>query len=114
MGATLRVPFARAAADDWPGILSRVRAAGFTIAALTPREPSETLETFAARPRAPRLALIVGTEGAGLTPAVETAADYRVRIPIAAAVDSLNLAVATGIALYELRTQNSERRTLEP
>ena len=113
MGATLRVPFARAVADDWPGILSRVRAAGFTIAALTPREPSETLETFAARPRAARLALIVGTEGAGLTPAVEAAADYRVRIPIAAAVDSLNLAVATGIALYELRTQNYFR-TLQP
>ena len=104
MGATLRVPFARAGAGDWPGVLTRVRAAGFTIVALTPREPSETLEAFAARPRAPRIALIVGTEGAGLTPAVEAAADYRVRIPIAGGVDSLNLAVAAGIAcLHELK-----------
>jgi tRNA G18 (ribose-2'-O)-methylase SpoU len=111
MGAALRVPFARAGADDWPAVLTRVRAAGFTIVALTPRQPSETLEAFAARPRAARLALIVGTEGAGLTPAVEAAADVRVRIPISGDVDSLNLAVATGIVLYELRTQNSELRT---
>ena len=71
--------------------------------ALTPREPAETLEAFAARPRAARIALIVGTEGAGLTPAVEAAADYRVRIPISGAVDSLNVAVAAGVALYALR-----------
>jgi tRNA G18 (ribose-2'-O)-methylase SpoU len=103
MGATLRVPFARADAEDWPGVLTRVRAAGFTIVALTPREPSETLEAFARRPRAPRLALIVGAEGAGLTPAVEAVADYRVRIPISDGVDSLNLATAAGIALHALR-----------
>ena len=102
MGATLRVPFARAGADDWPIVLTRARAAGFTIVALTPREPSETLEAFAVRPRTPRIALMVGTEGAGLTPAAEAAADYRLRIPIAADVDSLNVAVAAGIALREL------------
>ena len=68
MGATLRVPFARAGADDWPGALARVRAAGFTIVALTPREPSETLDAFAVAARARRIALMVGTEGAGLTP----------------------------------------------
>jgi tRNA G18 (ribose-2'-O)-methylase SpoU len=104
MGATLRVPFAAADADDWPRVLTRVKAAGFTIVALTPREPSETLDAFAARPRALRIALIVGAEGPGLTPAVEAAADYRVRIPISDSVDSLNVAVATGIALYELST----------
>jgi tRNA G18 (ribose-2'-O)-methylase SpoU len=45
--------------------------------------------------------LLVGTEGAGLTTAVESAADYRVRIPISGDVDSLNVASATAIALYE-------------
>jgi tRNA G18 (ribose-2'-O)-methylase SpoU len=100
MAAAIRVPFARA--DEWPGALSQVRNAGFTIVALTPREPSETLEVFASRPRPARLALVVGTEGAGLTPAVEATADYRVRIPIGDDVDSLNLAVAAGIALYRL------------
>jgi tRNA G18 (ribose-2'-O)-methylase SpoU len=100
MAAALRVPFARAGVDDWPGALTRVKAAGFAIVALTPREPSETLLQFASRPRPARLALMVGSEGAGLTPEAQTAADYRVRIPIASGIDSLNLAVATGIALY--------------
>jgi len=99
MGAALRVPFVRA--GDWPAVLSQVRAAGFTIVALTPREPSERLDLFRSRPD--RVALVVGTEGAGLTPSVEAMADHRVRIPTSDGVDSLNLAVATGIALYELR-----------
>ena len=103
MSATLTVPFARAGAGEWPGVLTRVRGAGFTLVALTPREPSETLDAFAARPRPARIALIVGSEGDGLSPVVEAAADYRVRIPIADGVDSLNLAVAAGIALYALR-----------
>ena len=100
MGAVLRVPFARL--DDWPAGLTPMRGAGFTIAALTPRAPSETLDAFAARPRPERLALLVGTEGAGLTLAAESAADHRVRIPIDERVDSLNVAVAVGIALYAL------------
>jgi tRNA G18 (ribose-2'-O)-methylase SpoU len=102
MAATLRIPFARAGADDWPGALTSVKAAGFTIVALTPRQPSETLAAFASRPRPARIALLLGTEGEGLTPEAEAAADYRVRIPIAGGIDSLNLAVATGIALYSL------------
>ena len=100
MGAALRVPFARA--HDWPGALAQVRAAGFTIVALTPRQPSESLDAFGSRPRPDRVALVVGAEGAGLTPAVEATADYRVRIPTSDGVDSLNLAVAAGIALYAL------------
>jgi tRNA G18 (ribose-2'-O)-methylase SpoU len=100
MAAAIRVPFARAV--DWPGALTQIRTAGFTIVALTPREPSETLEAFASRPRPARVALVVGTEGDGLTPAAEAAADHRVRIPIGDDVDSLNLAVAVGIALYRL------------
>jgi tRNA G18 (ribose-2'-O)-methylase SpoU len=103
MAATLRVPFARARADEWSGIIDRVRGAGFTTVALTPRQPSETLERFAAMPRPPQLALIVGNEGDGLTEAMERAADHRVRIPISDSIDSLNLAVATGIALHALR-----------
>ncbi|HKB14211.1 MAG TPA: RNA methyltransferase [Vicinamibacterales bacterium] len=102
MGAALRVPFARAADGDWPGAVERLRTAGFAVVALTPRQPSEALDAFAARPQPARVALVLGTEGAGLTPAVEAAADYRVRIPISSSVDSLNIAVATGIALSRL------------
>ena len=107
MAASLRVPFARI--EEWPAALARVRAAGFTIVALTPREPSETLDVFAARASGSRIALVAGTEGAGLTPAVEAAADYRVRIPISSEVDSLNLAVAVGIALHVLNATTIAR-----
>jgi tRNA G18 (ribose-2'-O)-methylase SpoU len=102
MGAALTVRFARADVNDWPAVLTGVRASGMTIVALTPREPSEPLDAFAERPRSSRIALVVGAEGDGLSPAVEAAADYRVRIPISDGVDSLNLAVAAGIALSRL------------
>jgi tRNA G18 (ribose-2'-O)-methylase SpoU len=100
MGAALRVPFVQVA--EWPEPLMQLRAAGFTLSALTLRQPSEPLSVFAARPRPEKTALLVGAEGSGLTAAAEAAADNRVRIPITASVDSLNLAVATGIALERM------------
>jgi tRNA G18 (ribose-2'-O)-methylase SpoU len=100
MAATLRVPFARV--EPWPGALSILRDHGFATVALTLRQPSEDLDQFALLPP-PRLALLAGTEGAGLSAAVEEAADHRVRIAISPDVDSLNLAVAVGIALHRLR-----------
>jgi tRNA G18 (ribose-2'-O)-methylase SpoU len=106
MAATLQVPFARTPADAWPGVVGELRAAGFTVVALTPHEPSETLDAFIARPRPARVALVIGTEGAGLSPEIETAADHRVRIAITGRVDSLNLAVASGIALHALSRRN--------
>jgi TrmH family RNA methyltransferase len=51
----------------------------------------------------PRLALVVGNEGSGVSDAVRERADRLVAIPIASTVDSLNVAVATGILLHELR-----------
>jgi tRNA G18 (ribose-2'-O)-methylase SpoU len=100
MAATLRVPYAWI--EDWPDGLDDLRARGFAIVALTPRQPSVSLAAFAASPRPLRIALLVGTEGDGLTAGAEAAADTRLRIPIAPAVDSLNLAVAVGIALHQL------------
>ena len=49
-----------------------------------------------------KMALLVGTEGDALSADAESAADHRVRIQIDAGIDSLNLAVAVGIALYRL------------
>jgi tRNA G18 (ribose-2'-O)-methylase SpoU len=100
MAATLRVPFARI--EKWPDDLAQLRDYGFTIAALTPREPSIALGEFSTMLPSARLALLVGTEGLGLTTEAEAAADVRVRIPIAPEVDSLNVAVAVGIALHRL------------
>ena len=51
----------------------------------------------------PRLAIIMGTEGDGLSPATIQAADYVVRIPMSHHVDSLNVAAASAVAFWELR-----------
>jgi tRNA G18 (ribose-2'-O)-methylase SpoU len=100
MAATLRVPFATATSGGgWTTALTTLRAHGFQIVALTPREPAVTLDVFARQPRAERIAWLVGAEGPGLTSETDALADVRVRIPISDAVDSLNVAVATGIAL---------------
>jgi tRNA G18 (ribose-2'-O)-methylase SpoU len=100
MGAALRVPFARL--EPWPQALLALRAGGFSVIALSPREPSITLDAFATGHRGTRTALLVGTEGAGLSHAAEAIADLRVRIPISSDVDSLNVSVAAAIALARL------------
>ncbi len=61
MAAVLSVPFARSL--EWPADLERIRAAGFTLVALTPREGSEPLDDFAARAGGLRLALAFGARG---------------------------------------------------
>lgn len=77
-----------------------LRADGFTVIALTPRDHAVDLAACTrSRPRS-RTALLVGSEGPGLTAGAEAVADLSVRIPMRPDVDSLNLATATGIALY--------------
>ncbi|MGI9063936.1 MAG: TrmH family RNA methyltransferase [Pseudonocardiaceae bacterium] len=97
MGHVLRVPFAPLPA--WPGSLGDLRAAGFRIAALTPRPDAVPLA--AAGLGRGRVAVLVGAEGPGLTDAALAAADVAVRIPMAAGVDSLNVATAAAIAFHE-------------
>jgi tRNA G18 (ribose-2'-O)-methylase SpoU len=99
MGAVLRVPFARA---DWAEALPIVRSSGFTVVALTPDERAEPIDRFAEHRLFDRLALLLGNEGSGLSAAVWALADARVRIPMTRQVDSLNVAVAAGIALSRL------------
>ena len=86
-----------------PEGLARVRGAGFTILAMTPRG-EVPLDEAAGRfcGAAGRVALLLGTEGEGLTEAALARSDVRVRIPIAAGVDSLNVNVAAAIALHRL------------
>jgi tRNA G18 (ribose-2'-O)-methylase SpoU len=103
MGAALRVPFARLPA--WPDAVELLRTRGFTIAALTPRAPAEDLFGCVVRGRPHRLALVAGTEDAGLSSALERAADLRVRIPVRAEADSLNVATAVGIALHAFQSR---------
>lgn len=56
-------------------------------------------------PRPPRLAIALGNEGAGVSASVSAAAALRVAIPIARGAESLNVGVAAGILLYELRSR---------
>lgn len=107
MGAALRVPFARP--DEWPAGLQRFRAAGFTIVALTPAVDAIDIHSFAeSRPPGPLL-LLAGHEGHGLSEAAIAASDVRCRIPVDPRSDSLNVAVATGIALAMLTTDHTCR-----
>jgi tRNA G18 (ribose-2'-O)-methylase SpoU len=114
MGAVFAVPWARM--DDWYGGLDTVRAAGFRLLALTPdpdavpmipaspenRPESQPEPGLTARP-GERTALLLGTEGDGLSSRWRHLADQSVRIPMdpgarAAGVDSLNVVAAAAIA----------------
>jgi tRNA G18 (ribose-2'-O)-methylase SpoU len=70
-----------------------------TLIGLTPKQPAMTIDEFAASGVPERLALLVGGEGSGLSAAAAAYVHRRIRIPINPRVDSLNLSVATGIAL---------------
>ena len=106
MAATLRVPFTTVPfADLWTPALTHVRVAGFQLVALTLGDGAVDISDWAQRPREGRVALLLGAEGQGLAADSEARADVRVRIPIGSKVDSLNVSVAAGIALHELRQQ---------
>ena len=53
-----------------------------------------------------RLAIIMGTEGDGLSDSVLRQCDYVAKIPMQRGVDSLNVAAAASVAFYELRIKN--------
>lgn len=97
VGAALRVPFCRA--GDAAALIGELTAAGFEPVGLSPRGGT-SLEDY--RPAA-RVALLAGTEGAGLPDHV-LGRVRSVRIPQAPGLDSLNVATATGIALWKTAT----------
>lgn len=99
MGTVLLVPFA-SLLGDWPGPAELLRAAGFQVVALTPRASAVPLRAAGLGGR--RVALLLGSEGPGLTDAALDAADLQVRIPMAPGVDSLNVATAGAIAFAEI------------
>ena len=100
MGAVFSLPWARLPA--WDGAISQLKAAGFTVAALALRPDAVPLARFAAGPAPDKLAILLGTEGEGLSPRWIAEADVCVRIPMTAGIDSLNVAAASAIACYSL------------
>jgi 23S rRNA (guanosine2251-2'-O)-methyltransferase len=105
-GALARVPVARAA--NLARALASYRDAGVFVAGLDAAgdTPVRDLELATAP-----LALVVGSEGRGLSRIVAQACDVLVRIPIAARTESLNAGVAAGIALYEVAAIRSSGHT---
>jgi tRNA G18 (ribose-2'-O)-methylase SpoU len=97
MGSVFTIPYARA--ETWPGVLDDLRAAGFGVAALTPADDAVELDGTAYDDSA-RLAVLLGSEGPGLTDRAQARADVRVRIPMAAGVDSLNVAAAAAVTFW--------------
>lgn len=98
MGHALVVPTARS--GDWQSDLDRLRSEWHcSIVAATPGPGSEPLDAIEP---SDRVALVVGPEGTGLAPATLLRCDRRVRIPMAAGIDSLNVAVAAAVCLHRL------------
>jgi tRNA G18 (ribose-2'-O)-methylase SpoU len=99
MGGTLRAPFAWL--PIWPPAIAQLRAAGFTTVALSTNSRAvELVDLDRSSKQTARIALILGAEGEGLELDTLEGADLVVRIPMAPAVDSLNVATASGIALH--------------
>jgi tRNA G18 (ribose-2'-O)-methylase SpoU len=99
MGAVFDLPWARLTV--WPGELDLLRRAGIVLAALSPDPHAVPLAEFA-RHCPQRVALIVGTEGPGLSEHARRVADVMVQIPMSGAIDSLNVAAAVAVACYAL------------
>lgn len=95
MGEVLTLPIARVSTADWPGTLATLHACGFETWAMTPAADGENVWTLA---RPERVAVLLGAEGPGLQATTIERATRRVRIPISAGVDSLNVGHAAAVA----------------
>jgi tRNA G18 (ribose-2'-O)-methylase SpoU len=100
MGTVLQIPWTRL--EEWPQGAAQLHDAGFEIAALALDDGAVDLATYAQHPP-DRVALLLGTEGDGLSSAGVAAADTVVTIPMSRGVDSLNVAAASAVALWALR-----------
>jgi len=112
MGAALQVPFARA--EPWPGVLRDLRGLGFAVIAMTPAPSAPFLQEVVAAMAGRRVAVVLGHEGDGLTAGARAACELQARIPIEGDVDSLNVAAAAAIALYEFAGSASRNPAYDP
>ena len=99
MGTVFQVPWTRV--PEWSDAAPLLHAAGLHLAALALSDDAVTLDAFSAAGH-DRVALLLGAEGDGLSRHALAAADTVVTIPMAGGVDSLNVAAASAVALWEL------------
>jgi tRNA G18 (ribose-2'-O)-methylase SpoU len=107
MGTVLEVPWTTASGADLWGML---RTAGYRLLALTPALDAMPLREAMTGVGSGRVAVVVGNEGEGLSHAALSSCDVRVRIPMAHGADSLNVATALAVALYEARERRARIR----
>ncbi|MEV5002233.1 TrmH family RNA methyltransferase [Nocardioides sp. LML1-1-1.1] len=96
MGAVFSLPWTRL--PDWYDALPALSARGYTTVALTLAPDAVPISEAVAG--LDRVALVLGSEGHGLSPRWEQSADRRAIIPMTAGIDSLNVAAATAVACY--------------
>ena len=107
MGTVFQIPWAYIgeAPARWPNPgLAWLRELDFKTAAMALREDSVSIDD-AGLAAEPKLAIVLGTEGTGLTRRTIADCDYTVRIPMQHGVDSLNVAAASAVAFWELRAK---------
>ena len=102
MGSTFRLPVADG--NDPAEVVEAARAAGLRVLAAVPRGGTPLDEADLGGPGL----VLVGGEGPGLRPVADLA-DAAVSVPMAPPVDSLNVAVAAGVILYEARRLRTRR-----
>ena len=100
MGEAYALPYARL--DGFPTGLETVHQAGFHTVALTPAPDAGDIGDLSFAPDQ-KVALVLGSEGPGLTQATMDACDQRVQIPMSGSVDSLNVGSASAVAFYALQ-----------
>jgi len=96
MGAVFTMPWTRL--EDWYDALPALEARGFTTVALTLAGDAVPVEEAVSE--VDLLALVLGTEGHGLSPRWTSSASRRAVIPMSAGIDSLNVAAACAVACY--------------
>ncbi len=101
MGAVFAVPWTRL--PDWYDALPDLSSRGFTTVALTLADDAVPIADAVAG--IDRVALVLGSEGHGLTSRWEGSADRRATIPMRAGIDSLNVAAAAAVACYVVATR---------
>lgn len=100
MGTVFQVPWTRI--TDWDAAVADLRAADIRLAALALRDDAVSLDAYA-KNRPERVALMMGSEGEGLSADALASADAIVTIPMTGGVDSLNVAAAAAVALWAMK-----------
>lgn len=115
MGTVFQIPWARIGKDagSWASNgIEELHSLGFKTAAMALDDDSISIKDERLK-RCPRLALVFGTEGDGLSRSTISRCDYTVKIPMAHGVDSLNVAASSAVAFWELMRDHIQPTAVE-